>query len=190
MKKALMSATLGLSVIATSLGISASASAYTLVNYATLYNQYPQKQSCLALKAGTANDGQPFIVYHCDGTASQAFSNSIYPGFSVTSPSVGVSSPIWNQAGNHQGVSVGNDATNDGAPVVLWSEFFTSSPGQFWRPDATNSPASGCYRFINPNSGKALGAAGGSMADGTAVIIWADSWKNPVTHPDQYWCVR
>jgi hypothetical protein len=192
MKKALISATLGLSVIASSLAISASANAFTLVNYKSLYTS---PQECLAVAAGTPTDGTRFIVYHCDQSANQSFSTTVYDAqnpnqWPITNPTVGISSPIWDMAATYKGVSVGNNAAYDGAPVVLWSEFFTSSPGQYWTPDATYSPAWQCYRFIDPNSGnRVLGALGGSMKDGTAVVVWHD-YKDPANHADQYWCVR
>lgn len=190
MRKALISATLGLSVIASSLAISGSAKAFELVNYATI-NLPRANQKCLALKAGTANDGQPFIVYKCDGTASQHFSMSVYPDQPMWNPTVGVTSWMFSLAGYRQGVSVANNGNINGTPVILWREYYlTASAGQYWTPDATNSPRSGCYKFANPNSGnKVLSALGGSMADSTSVVIWWD-FNSPTYHPDQYWCVQ
>ena len=186
MKKALISAMLAVSAIASSLAVSASANAFTLVNYQSLYTG---NQKCLALDAGTPTDGRRFIVFGCDRSPNQQFSTSLFPDMNVPNPIVGVAQSMWDQAAYHKAVSVANNATNDGASVILWDDYFTPSPGQRWRPDAQYSPAPECYRFINPNSGKVLGAAGGSMADGTAVIIWKD-FKDPANHPDQYWCVR
>jgi len=187
MKKTLISAALGLSVIASSLAISGSANAFQLVNYSSYYST---TKKCLALRAGTGTDSTPFIVYHCDGTASQQFSTSLYPGFTVTYPTVGLSQGLWNEAANQKGVSVGNNLKGNNSAVILWSEgIMGGSPGQSWKPDATNSPVGQCYRFINPNSGRVLSAQGGSMADGTAIVIY-DDFKNPAQHPDQYWCVQ
>lgn len=191
MKKVVISATLGLSVLASSL-VSAPASAFQLKNFQnqTLY---------LGIAAGTPTAGNKFIVWTHDVPASGNQTFSVTGAFIGTPGSPASSVVPGSQINLFDGVAmsalvdiVGNTA-NDGTSVVVG---YSSNLGkQLWRVDDSvgiRSNGSPCYRFVNATSANSkpevIGVSGGNPQKGGSIITYhtfSDYWN----HYDQFWCV-
>lgn len=189
MKKAVISATLGLSVIASGIAVSKPASAFQLKNFAnqTLY---------MGIAAGTPTAGNHYIVWTRDSpvSANQSFSVTgafLGSGGSLASSVVaGQTYNLYNGVAMNALVDISGNKAGDGTNVVVG--YFSSLGKQLWKVDASlvlyingNQP---CYRFINATAAnEVMGVSGANLNKGTSIITWhtfSDWWN----HLDQFWC--
>ena len=205
MNKFVINAAVGLSILASSLAVSAPASAFQLQNFAN-QNLY------LGVAAGTPKAGTPFIVWTKDSPRSANQTFSVTNGFSGPDGGSPASSVVVNQTVHlYNGVAynavVGTssskptDAPKDGTSVVV--ETVSPYVKQQWKVDPSQVLCSNyvngvcetpCYRFIDAATygitgvtPEALGVAGGNPQLGQAIITWhtfSDWWN----HLDQFWC--
>ena len=186
------------------LGVTKMAGAFTLHNFQTGY--------CLAVQGATflpMNAGTPIIVWACNGTASQQWSQGpVTANGGLGAEASTLQSAI--QIGmNCRGCAVstgvigvqGGDMV-DTTPLILWTQDplfpdpFSTAPqvnNQGWALLPITSDANGhtCYEISNAgdlNSGAWLmGVLGASTAEGAQVVIWN---QGPfAAAANQLWCM-
>lgn len=149
----------------------------------TLHNL--QTGYCLGVAAGNPNPLTKLVVWDCDGTANQ--------NWQVASPG-SYSTQIKNMIGTNRCLDMVRQpyvSYPNGTPADI--DYCDKANANYWRvtPAGTDFWGHQCYTFqgsyIN-NQPLIMGVSGGSTARGAAVIMW-QTFNNPNTHPDQYWCV-
>lgn len=190
MKKAIVSAALALSVIASSLAVSKPASAFQLRNLA-------DQSKFLGVSAGTPTAGTHFIIWTQDNphSANQSFSTSALfgsGGSPASSVVAGQTITLFNGVAMNALVDISASKAADGINVVVgYALNGIASTKQTWFVDdslgvrVNNAP---CFRLLNSsNPSEALGVAGGNMTSGTSTITWHtfSDWSH---HMDQLWC--
>jgi len=174
MKRAVINTALGLAVVASSIAVGPTASAYTLISRASPgYSQSGGTMFCAGVAAGNVNtDGTQIIIWPCIvGAQDQQWTETRLNDtwFSLS-----------NGSNPNQCMGVAAGSVSHGAQMVIWH--FYGSGNQYWRKDP--SPHPGCYYFTNLGSQLVMGVAGGKMSQGTPVI----QWEQLTGHVDQEWC--
>jgi hypothetical protein len=191
MKKAMTTAALGLSIIASSLAISATASAQVL---STWYNAANTSMN-LAVGGGLTchsrcwlNPGQSIVVWSGNVTPDQYWSSQ--------HPTVDTLEVVQNQYGDGNGnqmcLGVGGASTAENAGLVVWP--CGGQADQTWsiEPASEHSPQpypNNCYVFVNNYTRKAMGVLYGNVTQGARVVQKSLGTRN-IANPDMIWCYR
>jgi len=158
---------------------------------------------CLGVADGEHknNTGQPLIIWTCDGSPNQDWTETPFTpdtAFSWFSSTVGTG--IGLPVSMYMGIS-GGTLTNN-TPIIDWTSSNAQNQGWQRRLATTDKKGKSCFFFVNralpgpaPARTGVLGVSGGRKDDGAPVVIW-DWFKlntMPPTpdvagHPDQYWC--
>ena len=158
---------------------------------------------CLGVADGERknNTGQPLVIWSCDGSANQNWTEAAFtpdPGFSWFSSTVGAG--IGLPISLFMGIS--NNNLNNNTPIIDWTRLNASNQGWQKRFATTDAANHSCFYFVNgalpgphPARTGVLSVSGGRKDDGAPVVIrdWSKLNTVPPTpdfagHPDQYWC--
>ena len=190
MKTIAIRATLGLFLVTASLVVARSASAQTVVTYMnadTSNGPYYLGVSGGAHCNSAGQDcyltnGQNIITYQASGNDQQWFA----PAAEGTGH---VPDYYFAENGDDMCLGVAAGSKSNGASLVIWD--CTGNPlNQQWqvkKAEDYGAPYTGCFIFINQNSGQVMGVAAGEVGDGAQVVQWP-FYLGPDWHPDQFWC--
>jgi ricin-type beta-trefoil lectin protein len=132
---------------------------------------------CLGVKAGTMTDGTRIIVWTCNNTTDQTWTADPLNA-DGTGPF-----RLRNGSNRNMCLSVSNNSTANGAPLVIWGCKAFNNADQLWTFE--NGQLPDCTIFRNVNSGRVMGVTNQNVAEGTPVIQWSY-----LVHGDQEWCAR
>jgi hypothetical protein len=199
MRKSIFGPILGLSIVAGSLAVPAPASATEWRNLAS--------GLCLGVAnaSNNSNHGQPLIIWPCNGSRDQQWTESAFtPAAGYSWLTTALTDTRTGAPKNFvMGVSGGNSFVTNGTALIDWEK--TNDANQGWqRQFAVNDPNSHqCFAFINnvqprpvpraPGITMVAGVSGGRRDAGAPVMIWSqftNSFGQPDYggHPDQFWC--
>ena len=185
MKRIATKAALGLLMLSASLVVSRTASAQAWNRWQNAANRsyylgVSGGAQCTPGRQCWVNPGTQMITYQLSGLDQRFYS---------AAPGTGTVQEYYADF-NYSGMCVGvaGGSTSNGANLVTWE--CNGSNDQSWqlkKAEDYGAPYTGCYVFINQNSGQVMGVAGGTVNNGAKVIQWP-FYQSPAFHADQFWC--
>jgi hypothetical protein len=183
-------ATLGLTIIAGSLGIAAPASADSII-----FKNYVNEGICMGVSGANTTPGTPIIVWQCQkNTPNQEWAvENLVDYFGLEEiPNM---TELNNLGGSYTSVLFGwsyqgcldtqDGEAGNGAQLILSGCSGQIDEGFSLVWVTNDSSGNACYHIVDAKSGRLVGVSGGSqyVRNGTRVILWDD-----LGHPDQIWC--
>jgi len=197
MQKLTIRSALALSIVVGGLAAASPASATGTNKYRNLKNN----TMCLGVSGGSGNLGTQIIIWECDGSANQNWTEQFFPlalGFNyyfTGQTRSGTSPPAADMV-----LAVAGGTITNNKDVIDYTVFNPAHGDQGWKKTfATNdSSMKPCYSFTNFASPSGhpyvLGTLNGGTTHGTHVVIheqYLDAFGLPDFggHAEQYWCM-
>jgi len=159
MKKLIISALALLSGVA----LSAPAGAFSLHNRATMGDDDPSHDQCLAVAAGNQNRGANIITWKCDLTPSQDWVLGLgNPGLSVIQTRVSPNNWVLGPKGGF---------LERGTPIVDWNKTLEHNQDWIFIPEPNDPRNQLCYTILNQASQRYLTVRPRTPGNGTQVLL-------------------
>jgi hypothetical protein len=192
MNRGMTRVVLGLSIIASSLAVTATASAQNWMRWQNRASTYPYGSSAvyLSLKGGPLQTQGVFYIK--EGTPVIIWGGqTVDQSWSAQENATGlVQNLLTDSAGRNMFLGVAGGSTTQGASLIIWRHD-GNPPNQTWTTYSAESlglgaVAGGCFVFVN-SDGLVMGVQNANMTPGTQVIQWPFLW-GATGHMDQFWC--
>jgi len=180
-------------VLALSFGValSAPAGAMALHNLASIIDDNPDNDLCLAVAGGRKDRGAEIITWKCDHSLSQDWLPGVGNFVSFNTIESSVSRDNW-----VLGPKAGS--LTPGTRIVDWTHIWEQNQWEqnqdwAWLFDITDRRGHGCYDMLNIASQLVLSVDVAQPTNGSHVILdnlaFSDAGQDFTGHAYQYWCI-